>query len=81
MYVFVISRYDSRLMEACRALAAEWTSAPDSAPPAAASAFEKMSPTQKVATLDKIRLSGKFTAAKVSQTRSSLSLPGEICSI
>ncbi|KAL6739553.1 hypothetical protein Aduo_012992 [Ancylostoma duodenale] len=68
-------KYDSRLMEACRALAAEWTSAPDSTPPpTAASAFEKMSPTQKVATLDKIRLSGKFTAAKMPALTSSFKL-------
>ncbi|KAK6748271.1 hypothetical protein RB195_001104 [Necator americanus] len=67
-------KYDSRLMEACRSLAAEWTSAPDGAPPAESSAFEKMSPTQKVATLDKIRLSGRFTAAKMPALTSSFKL-------
>ncbi|ETN83219.1 peptidase family M1 [Necator americanus] len=55
-------------------LAAEWTSAPDGAPPAESSAFEKMSPTQKVATLDKIRLSGRFTAAKMPALTSSFKL-------
>ncbi|KHJ84056.1 leukotriene A4 hydrolase [Oesophagostomum dentatum] len=67
-------KYDSSLMEACKNLAAEWTSTPDNATPAASNAFEKMSPTQKVATLDKIRLSGKFTAAKMPALTSSFKL-------
>ncbi|KAK5974670.1 Leukotriene A-4 hydrolase [Trichostrongylus colubriformis] len=57
-------KYDSRLMEACRKLAAEWTSAPDTNPPASSADFEKMSPCQKVETLNKIRNSGKFNPEK-----------------
>ncbi|PIO62396.1 leukotriene A4 hydrolase [Teladorsagia circumcincta] len=52
-------------MDACRALAADWTSTADSTPPASSADFEKMSPCQKVETLNKIRNSGKFSHEKM----------------
>ncbi|KJH45033.1 putative leukotriene A-4 hydrolase/aminopeptidase [Dictyocaulus viviparus] len=58
-------KYDSQLIEVCNRLASEWISAPESSLPGCSSLFENMSPKQKVATLEKIRVSGKCTATKM----------------
>uniref|UniRef100_A0A0K0DLG1 Leuk-A4-hydro_C domain-containing protein n=1 Tax=Angiostrongylus cantonensis TaxID=6313 RepID=A0A0K0DLG1_ANGCA len=67
-------KYDSRLMEVCCALAAEWISAPENNLPVSSSSFENMSPMQKVTTLAKIRTSGKFAAEKMSALTSHFNL-------
>ncbi|KAJ1348437.1 hypothetical protein KIN20_003737 [Parelaphostrongylus tenuis] len=67
-------KYDSRLMEVCSALAAEWISAPENNLPVSSSLFESMSPMQKVTALGKIRTSGKFTIEKMAALTSSFNL-------
>ncbi|XGW31169.1 hypothetical protein V3C99_009825 [Haemonchus contortus] len=58
-------KYDTSLMDACRVLAADWTSTAVNTAPATAANFDHMLPSQKVETLNKIRSSGQFSPEKM----------------